>query len=86
MNSQPECYGRMFPSVVEMAHNRAVAGQVFGYRLDYSGLVAQSKDTTVDREAWQRCLGCHELDGCYRLSMGTMFMELAVKTSPNSLY
>lgn len=86
MNRESECYGKMFPSVVEMAHNRAVMGKVFGYQLDYAGQVAQKRDTTVDRDAWQKCLECCDLDGCYHLSAGTMLMELAIKTSPQSLY
>jgi hypothetical protein len=86
MNREQECYGKMFPSVVEMAHNRAVAGKVFGYQLDYAGRVAQKRDTSVDRDAWLKCLECRDLDGCYRLSTGAILMELAVKTSPKSLY
>jgi hypothetical protein len=86
MNREEECYGKMFPSVVEMVHNRGVAGKVFGYELDYAGQVAQKRDTTVNREAWEKCLECSELDGCFRLSTGTMLMDLAVKTSPKSLY
>ncbi len=86
MNREQECYGKMFPSVVEMAHFRAVMGKVFGYQMDYSGQVAQTRETIVDPKAWDQCLECPELDGCYRLSAGTLLMELAVKTSPKSLY
>ena len=86
MNREQECYGKMFPSIVEMAHQRAVFGKVFGYQLDYPGQVAQKRDAIVDRDAWQRCLECSELDSCFRLSTGTILMELAIKTSPKSLY
>lgn len=86
MNRAQECYGKMFPSVVEMAHNRLVAGKVFGYQVDYSGQVAQTRDTIVDRKAWDQCLECPELDGCYRLSAGTLLMELALRTTPRSLF
>jgi len=87
MNREQECYGKMFPSVVEMAHNRAVMGKVFGYQLDYNiGQVAQRRDTIVDRDAWQKCLECSDFDGCYRLSAGTMLMDLAVKAAPKTLY
>jgi hypothetical protein len=86
MNGKQECYGKMFPSIVEMAHNRLVAGKAFGYQVDYSGQVAYKRDTTVDREAWQRCLQCPDLDGCYRLSTGTILMQLALKTLPQTLY
>jgi hypothetical protein len=86
MNREQECYGKMFPTVVEMAHNRLVAGKVFGYQVDYSGQVANKRDTTVDREAWQKCLECPDLDGCHRLSTGTILMELALQTLPQTLY
>jgi hypothetical protein len=86
MNGEPECYGKMFPSVVEMAHNRPVAGKVFGYEVDYEGQVAHKRMAKVDYDAWQRCLACCDLEGCYRLSAGTMLMELAVRTSRQSLY
>jgi hypothetical protein len=86
MNGKQECYGKMFPSIVEMAHNRLVAGRVFGYEVDYPGQVAHRRDARVDREAWQRCLECPDLDGCYRLSTGTMLIELTVKTMPQTLY
>jgi len=32
MNREQECYGKMFPSIVEMARNTLVTGKVFGYR------------------------------------------------------
>ncbi len=86
MNHEQECYGKMFPSVVEMAHDRAVVGKVFGYQLDYSGQVARRRDAIVDHDAWEKCLECREMDGCFRLSAGTVLMELALKTSPKSLY
>ena len=84
--SENVCYGKMFPSVVAMAHNQPVTGKVFGYRVDYPGQVAHNQFATVNREEWQKCLECTELDGCYRLSAGTMLMELAVKTSPRTLF
>lgn len=86
MICERECYGKMFPSVVEMAHNRPIAGKVFGYEVYYSGQVAQTRGATVNHDAWQECLKCSYLDGCYRMSTGTMFMEFAVKTAPESQY
>ncbi len=86
MNREPECYGKRFLSVVEMAHNKPVAGKVFGYEVGYAGQVAHKRVATANRDAWQKCLECRELDGCYRLSTGTMLMELAIKTSPQTLY
>lgn len=86
MNTELACYGKMFPGVIEMAHNKPVMGKVFGYRAGYTGGVAANRVVTVNREDWKRCLDCPELDGCYRLSVGTMLMELAVKSLPATLF
>jgi len=86
MKHEQECYGKMFPVVVEMAHDRAVSGKVFGYQLDYSGQVAQRRDAMVDHNAWEKCLGCRDLEGCFLLSAGTILMELALRTLPKSLF
>ena len=86
MNSEPECYGRLFPSVVEMVHNRPLAGKVFGYEVDYSGQVAQKRDITVNQDAWRECLKCHHMDDCYRMSVGRMLMEFAARSAPDTQY
>jgi len=86
MMSEPDCYGKMFPSVVELIHDRPVAGKVFGYELNYPGQVAARRAATVNRDAWRRCLECGDLENCHRLSAGTILIELAVRTSPQSLY
>ncbi len=86
MNSERECYGKMFPSVIEVAHDTSTAGRVFGYEVYYSGQVAHSRVITVNQDAWRQCLKCSYLDGCYRMSVGTMLMEFAVKSAPDSQY
>jgi len=85
MKDEPDCYGKMFPSVLGIAHNRFTTGRVFGYEADYPGGVA-TKAVTVNEEAWHHCLGCPNFDTCYRLSAGTALMEIAIRTLPNTLY
>ncbi len=53
---------KMFPSVSEMVHKRKVSGRVFAFQIDYEGQVAQKSDAFVDREAWQKYLGCSDAD------------------------
>jgi hypothetical protein len=79
MKSEPDCYGKMFPPLITLAHNEPVAGKVFGYQIDRPGIVATRRATTTDRDAWRHCLECLDLDGCYRLSTGTVLMEIPVK-------
>ncbi len=86
MRFERQCYGKMFPSVVDMDHNQPIAGEVFGYEVTYSGQVAQKRCATLNKAAWEQCLECLDLDGCYRVSVGTMLMELAVKAVPTTQY
>lgn len=79
MKTKADCYGKMFPDVIHMVHNEPITGKVFGYRVDHPGMVATNRATTVNREQWEHCLECPELDGCYRLSIGTILMERAVR-------
>ncbi len=86
MNSERQCYGKMFPSIINMAHNQHITGKIFGYELYYSGQVVQKRSATVDHDAWQECVKCAYLDSCYRLSTGMMLIELALKAAPETQY
>ena len=80
MQHTSACYGRMFPATLVKTENQEVKGRVFGYRVDHTGVVETGRATTVDRAAWQECTQCHDVDTCFRLSAGTLLMELAVRT------
>ena len=80
MKIQADCYGKMFPDVIRMVHNEPITGKVFGYRVDHPGMAVSNRAATVNREEWQRCLECPEFECCYHLSIGTVLMELAVKS------
>jgi hypothetical protein len=79
MKNEPECYGKMFPSVISLAHNERVAGMVFGYQIDHPGIAVTRRAVTTNRGAWRQCLECPDFDACYRLSAGTALMEIAVR-------
>lgn len=79
MEIGPECYGRMFPSVLPVVPNRDVRAAVFGYRVEHSGLADIGHEVTADTEAWDRCRRCPRLDGCYRLSSGRLLLEMAIR-------
>ena len=79
MQHPSACYGRMFPSVLVKTANEEVRGKVFGYRVDHTGVVPSRWTVTRDPQAWDECTTCRDLDGCFRLSTGTLLMEMAVK-------
>jgi hypothetical protein len=78
MKNEPDCYGRMFPPLISLAHNETVAGKVFGYQVEHPGIAVTRRAVTTNREAWRHCLECPDFDSCYRLSAGTALMEIAV--------
>jgi hypothetical protein len=86
MRNENGCYGKMFPSVIDIVHNHTVSGEVFGYRVDFGGAVVQKRESIVNRTGWDKCLECAELESCYRLSTGKLLMELVVRTVPQTLY
>jgi len=84
VKSEPDCYGQMLPSLRTPILNRPESGKVFGYRADYSGMVAKDRFVSVDRVAWKLCVACPELETCYRLSCGRLLLVL--RTLPQSAY
>jgi hypothetical protein len=86
MSSENACYGNMFPLLRGIVHNQPVYGQVFGYRVNYAGGVAQEREAMVNRTGWEKCLQCPQMEACYRLSTGNFLMELALRTVPQTLY
>ena len=79
MKNEPACYGKMFPPGISLAHDESVAGKVFGYQIDRPGIAVTRRVVTTNPDAWRDCLECADLDGCYRLSTGTVLMEIALK-------
>lgn len=73
------CYGKMFPATLVKTANKEVRAKVFGYRVDHTGVVETGRTVTTDPKAWEECTECPDLDGCFRLSTGTLLMEIAVK-------
>ena len=71
--------GSLFPSVRVMAHNKDVAGAVFGYRVEQHGIVSSPPTLSVNGEAWDNCTRCAEFETCYRLSLGKILMDIAIR-------
>jgi hypothetical protein len=76
---QSECYGRMFPGVLELAANRPVSGKVFTVSThNPGGMFHHDHSVTADMAQWDRCRECPEFDGCYAFSMAKLALESAV--------
>ena len=79
MENRKSCYGKMYPSIVTVAPTRTDKGKVFNYKVDQPYVPPSHREETVKNEAWRECTGCPEFDTCFRVSAGTLLMEIAQK-------
>jgi hypothetical protein len=77
MNAHADCYGGLFPRVPVVAQN--VAGKVFGCKVEQRIIISPAPTVSVNNEAWDNCARCGEFETCYRLSLGTLLMDIAVR-------
>jgi hypothetical protein len=69
------CYGKLFPSLLQVPDRGSSAGKVFAFQIDHPGIIVRQRAVSVDRKAWEECVRCPDFDGCYRLSTGTLLLE-----------
>ncbi len=73
-----DCYGKMFPPVIRRADNVTMAGKVFSYYVEHSGVMAADRSVSVDEKAWRNCVICGDYETCYRLSISRLLLEHAL--------
>jgi hypothetical protein len=79
MNDHTPCYGKLFPSASWRQSGKERTDAVFGYIFQQWGTVARRPEITVDLEAWDRCVECHEFGSCRQLSAAKVLLEMAVR-------
>jgi hypothetical protein len=79
MKPHSACYGKVFPPTLVKTDNKEIRAKVFSYLVDHTGVVETGRKVSTDLEAWEECSQCPDLDGCFRLSTGTLLMEIALK-------
>jgi hypothetical protein len=79
VENRKSCYGKMYPSIVTAAPTRTDNGKVFSYEVDQPYVALSPRQETVNYEAWRECTGCPDFDTCFRLSVGTLLMEIGQK-------
>ena len=77
---QPECYGTLFPSVLDLPEERPASGKVFTIVLERAGgMWRSSRSVTADMEQWDECQQCPEFEGCFKFSMAKLALESAIR-------
>jgi len=73
-----ECYGRMFPDMLDLQINRESRGTVFGALVQSVGLGVQGRRVSLDSAAWEQCTRCPDYGSCYDLSLGKLALQEAL--------
>lgn len=79
MADHKPCYGKMFPDVLPPLDAGRQAGKAFSFAIENIGLARGERSVDVDIDAWDECRRCAEFDHCYRLSMGTLALQTAIR-------
>jgi hypothetical protein len=73
-----ECYGRIFPDMLDLRINRENRGKVFGAFVQSVGVGVQNRRVSLDSAAWEECTKCADYRSCYDLSLGKLALQEAV--------
>jgi len=73
------CYGTMLPDPLHAMTDRTYAGKAFSFVVvSPPGLCRAARRVEVNREEWDDCTQCPELERCYKLCMARLALETAV--------
>ncbi|MBB02949.1 MAG: hypothetical protein CMJ47_09905 [Planctomyces sp.] len=81
MDRHRECYGGMFPDVLDLPSDQPVSGKVFTVLLDRAGgMMRSERHIEADQSEWDACRRCPEFNDCYQFSMAQLTLASAVAT------
>ena len=75
-----DCYGTIFPDMLQFRFGRELAGKVFKVKIDTLGAGHRDRHLDADLPQWQTCQQCEEFQGCYDLSKAKLAIQQVVAT------
>lgn len=79
MSDHKPCYGKLFPNVLPPVNPGIHSGKVFSFQIENIGLARGQRGVSVDIQKWDDCLRCPDFDHCYKLSMGVLALQNAIR-------
>ena len=78
MENAKECYGMMYPSVLDLKSGKSSLGHVFEYQIERTGWMTGERAVTADLRKWAECIQCSDFAHCRHLSTGKLLLEIGV--------
>jgi len=75
-----ECFGTIYPDLLNLQFGRDVNGKVFKTRINCMGAGHRDVHFSVDQAAWDECQRCELYRNCYDLSMGKFVTMIGLRT------
>ena len=76
----PECYGTLFPGILQLSEDQPASGKVFTVLLQRAGgMYRCSRSVTADMERWDQCQQCPDFEDCYKFLDGEVALESAIQ-------
>jgi hypothetical protein len=73
-----ECYGKLFPDLLQLPRNKMNQGHVFGAMVQSVGVGVQDRKLSVNAAEWEKCAVCPDYRTCYDLSLAKLALQQAV--------
>ena len=81
MTDHNRCYGKMFTDVLPPIDLGVQSGKVFSFQVENTGLARGQRDVSLDIDEWHHCRHRVAFDHCYKLSLGTLTLQSAIRAA-----
>lgn len=69
------CFGTIYPDLMQFRFGKEIAGKVFRMRVDTVGPLHRDRSLNCDLEQWEECHSCDEFRSCFDFSTGKLLMQ-----------
>ena len=73
-----DCYGTIYPDLLQFRFGQEIAGKVFQFRIDSAGAGHRECRLDANMREWQDCQKCDDFQGCYAFSSAKFQIQGAI--------
>lgn len=73
-----DCYGTIYPDLLQFKFGQEIAGKVFQFRIDSVGAGHRERKLEANLGEWQDCQRCEDFEECYAFSSAKLRIQEAI--------